>query len=68
MFDEPKKFGEQIRYANRKGIPYVWFYDADDQGSHEVRDLVAGDQQQVDLATWSPAAEQLHPTVMCVEE
>ena len=67
VFDEPKKFGEQIRYANRKGIPYVWFYGADDQRGHEVRDLAAGDQSQVDPATWTPDPQHLHPTVMRVD-
>lgn len=67
VFDEPKKFGEQIRYANRKGIPYVWFYNADEQGNHQVRNLSAGDQQQVDLATWTPDPSLLHPTVVRVD-
>ena len=33
----PQKFGKQIRYAERRGIPYVWFTDAD--GGHEVKDI-----------------------------
>ncbi len=30
----PQKFGKQIRYAERRGIPFVWFPNSD--GSHEV--------------------------------
>ena len=40
------KFGKQIRYAERRGIPYVWFPQAD--GSHQVKDIRTGDQQSAD--------------------
>ena len=65
VFDEPKKFGEQIRYANRKGIPYVWF--CNDDGRNEVRDLAAGEQVEVSLDDWAPSPEQLVPRVLRVE-
>ena len=38
----PQKFGKQIRYAERRGIPFVWFTAAD--GTHEVKDIRSGDQ------------------------
>ena len=38
----PQKFGKQIRYAERRGIPFVWFPDAD--GGHEVKDIRSGEQ------------------------
>ena len=38
----PQKFGKQIRYAERRGIPYVWFPAAD--GGHEVKDIRTGEQ------------------------
>jgi len=54
------KFGKQIRHADRRGIPYVWFPDGD---GHSVKDIRSGDQQPADPATWSPPPADLHPTV-----
>ena len=55
------KFGKQIRHADRRGIPYVWFIGAD--GVHSVKDIRSGDQVDADPATWNPPAEDLRPTV-----
>jgi histidyl-tRNA synthetase len=44
-----QKFGKQIRYAERRGIPYVWFPD-----SSEVKDIRSGAQQPADPTTWTP--------------
>jgi histidyl-tRNA synthetase len=44
-----QKFGKQIRYAERRGIPYVWFPDAG-----EVKDIRSGDQVPADPTTWTP--------------
>jgi histidyl-tRNA synthetase len=52
------KYGKQIRYADRRGIPYVWFLDAG-----EVKDIRSGDQSTVDPATWAPPDADLRPTV-----
>jgi histidyl-tRNA synthetase len=54
------KFGKQIRYAERRGIPYVWFPSA--EGS-EVKDIRSGDQVAADPSTWTPPAEDLRPTI-----
>lgn len=54
-----QKFGKQIRYAERRGIPYVWFPD---QG--EVKDIRTGDQEAADPATWTPPQEDLRPQVV----
>jgi histidyl-tRNA synthetase len=54
------KYGKQIRYAERRGIPFVWFPGAD---GDEVKDIRSGDQAAADAATWSPPAEDLHPVV-----
>jgi histidyl-tRNA synthetase len=51
VFHAPQKFGKQIRYAERKGIPYVLFLT--DSGS-ELRDIRSGEQKAIDLATWLP--------------
>ena len=35
VYHLPQKFGKQIRYAERKGIPYVWFPGMEDDQEHE---------------------------------
>ena len=57
----PQKFGKQIRYAERRGIPFVWFAAGD--GTHEVKDIRSGDQVPADPAAWTPPTEDLHPQV-----
>jgi histidyl-tRNA synthetase len=59
-----QKFGKQIRYAERRGIPYVWFTDAD--GGHEIKDIRSGDQVAADPAAWTPPTEDLRPRVLMV--
>ncbi|MCU1633661.1 MAG: hisS, partial [Micrococcaceae bacterium] len=56
-----EKFGKQIKFADRRGIPFVWFTAQD--GSHEVKDIRSGDQVAADPASWSPPAEDLRPVV-----
>lgn len=53
-----QKLGKQIRYADRRTIPYVWFPD-----SQEVKDIRSGEQVPADPATWEPAAEDMFPTL-----
>jgi histidyl-tRNA synthetase len=55
------KFGKQIRYADRRGIPFVWFPDTED--GHAVKDIRSGDQVPADPATWRPPQEDLAPVV-----
>jgi histidyl-tRNA synthetase len=52
------KYGRQIRFAERRGIPYVWFPDSGD-----VKDIRSGDQVPADPATWTPPAADLHPQI-----
>ena len=63
---EPAKFGKQIRFAERRGIPFVWFPQED--GSHEVKDIRSGDQVSASPEEWSPPPTDLHPTVECDED
>jgi histidyl-tRNA synthetase len=58
----PQKFGRQIRYAERRGIPFVWFTGAD--GADEVKDIRTGEQVTADPATWTPPAADLRPRVV----
>ncbi|MEX0428682.1 histidine--tRNA ligase [Nocardioides sp. DS6] len=65
----PAKFGKQIRFAERRGIPYVWFAaSASDPGaSDEVKDIRTGNQVAADAATWQPPPEDLRPQVILNE-
>src|SRR5689334_3549851 len=60
----PQKFGKQIRAAERRGIPYVWFPPQSSEGadgSHQVKDIRSGDQVVADPTTWRPPDEDLRP-------
>jgi histidyl-tRNA synthetase len=56
------KFGKQIRFAERRGIPYVWFVQAD--GTSQVKDIRTGDQVEADPATWAPPEADLRPRII----
>ncbi|SDO92590.1 histidyl-tRNA synthetase [Pedococcus dokdonensis] len=69
---KPAKFGKQIRYAERRGIPYVWFPgaagdDAAAPGGDQVRDIRSGDQVDADATSWEPPEQDLRPQVIRVE-
>ncbi|MCV2394541.1 histidine--tRNA ligase [Actinotalea sp. M2MS4P-6] len=53
------KFGKQIRHADRRGIPFVWFPD-----SGEVKDIRSGEQVPADPDSWDPPADDLRPRVV----
>lgn len=50
------KYGRQIRYADRRGIPFVWFGDS-------VKDIRSGEQVTADPDSWTPPAADLRPSV-----
>ena len=54
------KFGKQIRYADRRGIPFVWFSRPE---GGEVKDLRSGDQHSADPEAWLPPEEDRRPQV-----
>ncbi|ROO59475.1 histidyl-tRNA synthetase [Micromonospora sp. Llam0] len=56
------KFGKQIRYAQRRDIPYVWFLGVDGE-SDSVKDIRSGDQVSAAADAWSPPSADLQPTV-----
>jgi histidyl-tRNA synthetase len=58
-----QKYGKQIRYAERRGIPYVWFPGT----PHEVKDIRSGEQVDADPATWMPPESDLRPQVIRAE-
>jgi histidyl-tRNA synthetase len=54
------KFGKQIQFADRRGIPFVWFPGEQDQ----VKDIRSGEQVDADAAAWQPPAEDWWPRVV----
>ncbi len=57
-----EKFGKQIRYADRRSIPYVWFPQ-----TGEVKDIRSGDQMAADAAVWEPPTEDWWPRVVAMD-
>ena len=60
------KFGKQIRFADRRGIPFVWFPGAVQRESPEgdtVKDIRTGDQVPADATKWAPPIDDLTPRV-----
>ncbi|GAA4409539.1 histidine--tRNA ligase [Fodinibacter luteus] len=57
------RFGKQIRYADRRGIPFVWFPGAG-EGGDQVKDIRSGEQVDADAATWQCPPEDLRPAVV----
>lgn len=69
------KYGKQIRHADRRGIPYVWFTSGPGgdlnggdrpHGSRigEVKDIRTGEQVPADPDTWLPPEADRWPTVV----
>ncbi len=60
-----QKYGRQIRYADRRGIPFVWFPAGDDV-AHQVKDIRSGDQVDADPDSWRPPDDDLRPHVVSI--
>ena len=58
------KFGKQIRYAERRGIPFVWFGAGYDDS---VKDIRTGEQSPADPAAWEPPAADLRPAIQAAQ-
>jgi len=58
------KFGKQIMFAQRRGIPFVWFPASGEQNTDSVKDIRSGAQADADAASWMPPAEDLRPRVL----
>lgn len=49
MYHAAKKIPDQLKYAARKGIPFVWFPDED---GHKIKNMATQEQGPADPATW----------------
>ncbi len=54
-----QKFGKQIRFAERRGIPFVWF-----PGTGEVKDIRSGEQAAADPDHWTPPEHDLKARIV----
>jgi histidyl-tRNA synthetase len=57
VYHRDAKVGEQIKFAARKGIPYVFFMGSDGRGD-EIKCLNTGVQTPVDIVSWTPDESQ----------
>ena len=57
------RLGKQIRVADRRGIPFVWFPASRDGEPDSVKDIRSGQQVDADAAHWSPAEADRWPRV-----
>ncbi|WP_205323643.1 histidine--tRNA ligase [Glycomyces sp. YM15] len=55
------KFGKQIKFADKRGIPFVLFVN--EEGT-QIKDIRSGDQTTIDVDAWNPPAEDLHPHIV----
>lgn len=47
------KFGKQIKFADKRGIPFVWFPGLEG-AADSVKDIRSGQQVEADAASWLP--------------
>ena len=56
------KFGKQIKFADKRGIPYVWF-PGDEGAADTVKDIRSGEQVDADPHTWVLPEADAVPTI-----
>ncbi|WP_022867877.1 histidine--tRNA ligase [Schaalia vaccimaxillae] len=59
------KFGKQIKFADKRGIPFVWF-PSDEGETDTVKDIRSGEQVEAHAHEWMPPEEDLRPRVEAV--
>jgi histidyl-tRNA synthetase len=59
---DPQRYGKQIRHAERRGIPYVWF-PGRPGAADQVKDIRSGEQVEAHPGSWAPPAQDLRPTI-----
>lgn len=52
LFHSDVKLKRQLAYAEKKGIPYVWFPPFSDGEPHEVKNMMSREQTKADPTKW----------------
>ena len=55
LYHADQKIKKQIGYAEKKGIPYVWFPPFEDGRPHEVKNMITGEQTPASPEEWKKA-------------
>ncbi|MFA5592310.1 MAG: histidine--tRNA ligase [Micavibrio sp.] len=50
LYHAARKIPDQLKYASKKNIPFVWFPFKD---GHQVKDMIGGEQVPADPQSWS---------------
>lgn len=53
LYHAAQKIGKQLSYAEKKGIPYVWFPPFEDGQPHEVKSMESGEQNEANPDEWT---------------
>ena len=61
VYHSATKLQKQLAYADKKQIPYVWFLPNSEQKSHQVKNMITGEQITADPQTWQAAFEPTAP-------
>lgn len=61
------KFGKQIKFADKRGIPFVWFPGSDGEAD-TVKDIRSGEQVEADIYSWQPPEDDVRPAIRPAEE
>lgn len=57
LYHRDAKIKNQMAYAEKKGIPYVWFPPFEAGQAHEVKNMKTGAQNVADPAVWTISGE-----------
>ena len=61
------KFGKQIKFADKRGIPFVWF-PGSDGSADTVKDIRSGEQVEADIYSWQPPEDDVRPAIRPSDE
>lgn len=54
VYHAAQKLQKQLGYADKKEIPYVWFLPNGDQPTHQVKNMISGEQAEANPDSWTP--------------
>jgi len=68
IYEKPDRYGKQIRHADRRKIPFVWFPSGAGGMDGEVKDIRSGEQVPAQAESWQPPQEDLSVRIEWNEE